>query len=288
LISFRYHIVSITAVFLALGLGIAFGSTVRPTTALTKRQLNGLRGDLNNARAEISDLRAQVQTSNAVVKNLASRVTRGALVGRQIVYVDDGSAGSWEGGVRRAMSTATAQDAGTITLTSKWTGPTADADLRSVAVSAGLTVGADGAASAVMTALGEQIGSTDGANLVSSLSKSGYVRVSAKSPEPWPPAGIGVVIFTSGPSTTAQAAALAVFATAAAKSAPVAAIAGTSDDLGALSTLRSSGGLPHLATFDSGASDPTGAGPVLALGAAMDGRGGNFGSAPGLSYLPPV
>jgi hypothetical protein len=42
-----------------------------------------------------------------------------------------------------------------------------------------------------------------------------------------------------------------------------------------------------MTTFDSGSADPTGIGSVLALTAAIDGHGGNFGNAPGLSYLPP-
>ena len=288
MISFRYHVVSITAVFLALGLGVALGSTVRPTTVLTKRQLNGLRVDLNNARAEIGDLRNQVQGSSSVVKNLSARVIGGALVGRQLVFVRDGPSSSWEGGIRRAMSTATAQDVGTLTLTGTWSGPKATGDLSRIAAASGVTVADPGPGAAVMAAIGERLGTPQGADLLSALVKAGYARADAKTTGPWPPAGIAVVALTSGPSTTPESAALAAFGRGAGKATPTLVVAGTTDDLGAVAILRGGDLLPRMATFDSGSVDPTGIGPVLALTAAIDGHGGNFGNAPGLSYLPPV
>jgi hypothetical protein len=286
LISFRYHIVSVTAVFLALGLGIVLGSAVRPTEVATKNSINRLTSQLNDARAAISDLRNQVQSSSSVVKNLSTRAIRGALAGRQVLYVDDGAESSWEGGLRKAMSDATAQEVGTVTLTGKWTDPEAAADLGAIAAAAGVKVGADGAGPAVMAALGGGLGKPNGAQLAAALTKGGYVRTDAKTPG-LAPLGAGVVTFSSGPATNPQVVALAAFALGAAKAAPVLVVAGASDDLGAVGVVRGDGGLPRLATFDSGSSDATGVGAVLAMASAIDGHGGNFGSAPGLPYLPP-
>jgi hypothetical protein len=288
LISFRYHIISLTAVFLAIGLGFVLGSAIQPTDRATRGSISRLTRELNSTRAQIGDLRNQVQGSSSLVKNLSTRVTRGALAGRQVLFVDDGASSSWEGGVRRAMSEATATDVGTLTLTDKWTNPNANADLVAIAAPAGVKVGSEGAGSAVMSALGERFGKPEGAQLTSSLVKAGYVAVSAKVSEQWPPPATAVVAFTSG-TTTPQSGALSAFARAAGKTTPVAVIAGGLDNLGAVGSLRASGGLPqYLVTFDSGSSDPNGIGPVLALGAAIDGHAGNFGNGPGLSYVPPV
>src|SRR5205823_14963892 len=80
LISFRYHIVSLTAVFLSIGLGFVLGSAIQPTDCATRNSISRLTRELNGTRAQIADLRNQVQGSSSVVKNLSSRVIRGALV----------------------------------------------------------------------------------------------------------------------------------------------------------------------------------------------------------------
>ena len=290
MISFRYHIVSLTAVFLAIGLGFVLGSAIQPTNRATRSSISRLTRELNGTRAQISDLRTQVQGSSSVVKNLSSRVIHGALAGHPVVYVDDGSASSWEGGVRKAMSDATATDLGTLTLTSKWTDTNANSDLVTIAAAAGVKVGSERAGPDVLAALADRFGKPEGVQLAGQLAQAGYVRIDNKGAAgPWPPAvAVAVVAFTSG-ATTPQAAALAAFASEAGKATPTAVVGAALDNLGAVGLLRGNGNLPaHLVTFDSGAADPTSVGPVLALGAAIDGRGGNFGNGPGLSYLPPV
>jgi hypothetical protein len=287
LISFRYHIVSITAVFLALGLGVAVGSAVHPTTALTRERITRMSSDLNDARAEIAALRAQVQGSSAAIKNLATRVNRGALVGRRVLYVNDGGEGAWEGGVRRAMADATAQDVGTITLTDRWTSAEAPGELRGVAAGTGVTISGDDIGSSLMSAVGDRVGKPEGVSLIDALVKAGYLRTDSKTPAPWPPAGATVVAFTSGASDAPEAGAMAAFGAAAAKSTAVVVLGSAPNQAGAVGALRLQRGLPpRLATFDSGSTDFTGVAPVLALSAAIDAHGGHFGTAPGLSYLP--
>jgi len=288
LISFRYHIVSLTAVFLAIGLGFLLGSAIHPVDTGTKRSLTNFRQQLDGARAQITDLRNQVQGSSSVVKNLSARVIRGALTGRQVMFVDDGASGSWEGGVRKAAVNAGATDIGTLTLTNKWTNPNADTDLAAIAAAAAVKVGSEGAGSAVMTALGERVGRPEGAQLATELAHAGYAKLDTKGAAEWPPAGVSVIAFTSG-QPVPQAGAVSAFARGAGKTTPVAVVADGLDSLGAVEMIRGGGGLPqHLVTFDSGSSDPNGIGPVLALQAAIEGHAGHFGNATGLSYLPPV
>ncbi len=62
MINFRYHVVSITAVFLALALGLTLGSTFldRATVNSLSGQLESLERDLDASGQQISDLEAQV------------------------------------------------------------------------------------------------------------------------------------------------------------------------------------------------------------------------------------
>lgn len=287
MISFRYHIVSITAVFLALALGVTVGSAVHPTTALTRERITRMSSDLNNARAEIAGLRAQVSGETAIVKNLSTRVTRDALLGRQVVFVDDGAEGAWEGGVRRAMSDATATDLGAMTITDRFASPDAPNELSTIAATAGVAVDPNNVAGSVMTAAGERFGTPQGSALIDALAKAGYVRTAPKAPAPWPPHGAVVVFFTTDASDAPQAVALATFAAAAAKPTAVTVVGSSPEQAGAVGALRLRRGLPtRLSTFDSGSIDSTGVGSVLALLAAIGSHGGHFGAAPGLSYLP--
>ena len=290
MISFRYHIVTITAVFLALALGFVLGAAIRPTEQAVRTSLNDLRSDRDQKRAQIVDLRGQLQQANDIGKNLSTRVIRGALVGRQVVYVDDGTDNSWQGRVRKAMADATANDVGTLTLTDKWTEAGATSELRRIALDAGIEGASSDAAENVMRVVGEQFGKPPGARLVAELQKAGFVKVDAKTSGAWPPQGASVLTLTSGPATTPEASVIAAFATGTAKATAVLVVADNVDELGAVAILRDGATrVPaRLATFDSASTDGTGAGSVLALSAAIDGRGGNFGTAPGLSYLPPI
>jgi hypothetical protein len=64
LFSFRYHAISLVAVFLALGIGVLLGVSIGEEGIVSnaRRDLeNSLRGDLNDARSRNSDLRKELQ-----------------------------------------------------------------------------------------------------------------------------------------------------------------------------------------------------------------------------------
>jgi hypothetical protein len=88
LISFRYHIFTIVAIFLAVGLGLLFGTSVVQPALIRdlRRQANQLTRDLSNTRAEVSTLKAQVgdlQDSG----NILSSLDPGTLSGVPVVLV---------------------------------------------------------------------------------------------------------------------------------------------------------------------------------------------------------
>jgi hypothetical protein len=91
-------------------------------------------------------------------------------------------------------------------------------------------------------------------------------------------------VFAAGPSE----AWLTRFVQGAAAHAATLVVAPSTDATGTVDAVRQLSNSPKtLSTFDSADSDPSGVGCVLALRAAIDQQGGDFGTAPGLNYAPP-
>jgi hypothetical protein len=94
IIDFRYHLVTIIAIFLALAVGIVVG-----TTALNGPVLDDLRGrntdlidDKRTLEADVRELQSDVSAADAFARELAPRILQGALDGRRVLLVTtDGS-----------------------------------------------------------------------------------------------------------------------------------------------------------------------------------------------------
>jgi Copper transport outer membrane protein, MctB len=91
MISFRYYLITIVAIFLALGLGVLAGSTVldQGLVSSLQAQTERLRSDLNDLRSEVEDLRFQRDKLEEFSGAVLPALTRGTLVGRQVVVVTD-------------------------------------------------------------------------------------------------------------------------------------------------------------------------------------------------------
>jgi Copper transport outer membrane protein, MctB len=125
-ISLRYHVISIAAVFLALALGVMLGST-----ALSGRLLSGLSSSRDELGRQVSDLQAERNALRAQLVNadtfgtaVGPRVVRGALHGRTVVLVTTADANPADrdaltGLLRSAGATVT----GEVQLTDAFTDP---------------------------------------------------------------------------------------------------------------------------------------------------------------------
>jgi hypothetical protein len=93
MINFRYHIVSLTAVLLALGVGLALGTAFldEATVDVLRGQLDGLESDLDNTRSQAAELRSQVelleQEHEALDDQLGARVLDDYLPGEPILVI---------------------------------------------------------------------------------------------------------------------------------------------------------------------------------------------------------
>jgi Copper transport outer membrane protein, MctB len=125
-ISLRYHIISIAAVFLALALGVVLGST-----AISDRLLSGLSSNraelsrqVSELQAERNGLRARLADADVFGAAVGPRVVSGALRGRTVVLVTTAEASPAD---RDALSALITGAGGTVTgelqLTEAFTDP---------------------------------------------------------------------------------------------------------------------------------------------------------------------
>ena len=170
---FRYHALSLVAVFLALGIGILLGSTIGDNLAsqANKDLSSSLRGDLLKARQDARDASSNVSQRDRVIQAAFPRIVGDRLRGKTIAIVASGKLPQdLESDVRKTVGDA----GGTIDSVSNVGDGTKPADLgkavgrRFANVSTGDTAG--------LRALGRRLGrsivkgSRDTAELKSALS----------------------------------------------------------------------------------------------------------------------
>jgi hypothetical protein len=119
-IDFRYHLVSIIAVFLALAIGIVVGSTALQggTEDILRHAVNGVR-DQNNALRQVNNtLKQEVSAGQSFAQAGAGRLLDGLLAGQSVVLVTAPSAdGQTINGISTAIKRAGAKLTGQVSLT---------------------------------------------------------------------------------------------------------------------------------------------------------------------------
>jgi hypothetical protein len=148
-IDFRYHLVSIVAVFLALGIGIVFGSTELQgsTIDVLRSTSDSLNNKLNAVSGQLSSAQTQAGASDSFLQTAEKKLLSGMLTGGRIVMVTEPGAPSGViDGIEKAAGDAGATITGTIALQPKFN------DL-------------SGTTRASLSALNDSLASTDGVTL---------------------------------------------------------------------------------------------------------------------------
>ena len=104
--SARYHVASLAAIFLALGVGILIGTGLGKTVVndTTKRLESSLKGDLLSARGQVSTLRDQLHNQQEVAQSVYPALTNGALPGGKIAVISLGGLdSSLQGDIERTV-----------------------------------------------------------------------------------------------------------------------------------------------------------------------------------------
>jgi Copper transport outer membrane protein, MctB len=118
-IDFRYHLVSIVAVFLALAIGIVLGSTELqgPTYSFLDRTTAKLQNQLDQAHSNLAQAQAQASQDEAYAQAVEPTVLRGLLAGQGLVIITEpGAQSSIVSGISAAALDAGAAVTGQINL----------------------------------------------------------------------------------------------------------------------------------------------------------------------------
>ncbi|MCX4389990.1 copper transporter [Micromonospora peucetia] len=89
MINFRYHVVSLTAVFLALAIGLVVGTAALngPVADSLKETVNGLRKDNQQMRQAVQSMQKELELEEDFAAQMAEVVLPGTLTGKRVVVV---------------------------------------------------------------------------------------------------------------------------------------------------------------------------------------------------------
>jgi hypothetical protein len=122
-IDFRYHLVSIVAVFLALAIGIVLGSTELQgnTIDVLRTSSNLLKNELDQSNAERNTAQQQLQYNESFISKAESRLVANVLPGDRIVLVTEpGASSAVISGVKQAATDAGATVTGEVAIQPKF------------------------------------------------------------------------------------------------------------------------------------------------------------------------
>jgi Copper transport outer membrane protein, MctB len=212
-INFRYHVVSLTAVFLALAIGLVVGTAALngPVSENLRAQLTALNKDNNAKRDQVNQYKDELNRNQDFANETAPYVLAGKLATRKIAVVAlPGGADSAEG-VAKMLTVAGATITARITMEDKFVDPNnanelldlADQSSQPTIPAALLPSNSDGVetASALLGLTLLQgsavINPDDVTAVLATLSKPGYISVADKSV-----GGAEMIVLVAGPPPT--------------------------------------------------------------------------------------
>jgi hypothetical protein len=118
-ISFRYHIVSLVAVFLALALGIVIGTTALngPVTDDLRKQVDTLKSDRGQLADQNKALQTQVDNAGQFATTYGAKIVQGALTDKDVLIIGlPGAATGSQDGIAAQLTAAGAKITGRLEL----------------------------------------------------------------------------------------------------------------------------------------------------------------------------
>ena len=309
MIDFRYHLVSIVAVFLALAIGIVLGATeLQGTTlAVLRGTNNSLENKLNAVTAERDGFAQQAGANEAFLQTAEPKLLNGTLAGDKVVLVTEpGAPSAVTDGIQSAVGDAGATVTGTVALQPKFNDISGSTRSSLAAINSQFaaadnavlappalqqTVYQQDAAQLIATAiLGTAVSPpvlavSDAQSLLAAYAKSGYLTTSGT---PWDRATLAVIVApqavpADGPTDPANQVLLAVAAQFAGESAATL-VAGTAASsaasASAISVLRSSSVSGQVSSVDN--ADST-LGQISTIWALADQQAGGKPNSYGVS-----
>jgi hypothetical protein len=307
-IDFRYHLVSIIAVFLALAVGLAVGSTAlsgKAEEALTAAQHRAL-ADNNSLRKNGKLLQEEVSADQAVATANSKTILDGLLANERVVLIAaPGADAAVLSGLSTALRQADAQITGEVQLNNSFTttsGQTEDALSQlahSLAAQAGLALAQDPASQvagqqAAGQVLADSLVSSSGTetssssqNILTGFSQAGYITVVSGAPADQP-AELAILVTPGGPPPQSSGQVLEAFAQELKSAGGATVMAGAVSSIGtgsAISAEDSAG--PLVSTVDDADTESGQILAVDALWAALHGKAAKaYGVVSGAAVSP--
>jgi hypothetical protein len=305
-INFRYHVVSLTAVFLALAIGLVLGTAALngPVADNLSNQVSGLRESNGQLRGQVDELQTRAASQDEFVRTIAPTLLTGRLTGRSVIVLSTPGADTGDrDDVVKQLQTAGATVTGRARLTDDFIDPARDDALQDLAtrvVPAGVTtlpnngVGVETASAllaAVLVSGQTTVTSASRTSVLAAFTGLGVLtldgEVSASAP--------AVVVITGSPSTgsgsgernNAVLALIRQFDKAAAQivvSAPNASGSGS-----AIGAIRDDDALTKsISTVDGVGLAEGQVATALALAEQFDGKSGQYGTGDGATARIPT
>lgn len=307
MINFRYHVVSLTAVFLALAIGLVVGTAALngPVADSLKNQISALNKDNSNKRDQITQYREELNRSQDFATQIAPTVLGGKLAGRKIVVLALPNTSEYADDVIAMLTVAGATITAKVTVNDKFFDPNVEFELLDLAGQSsqpsiqmeGVPLNSNGvetASAQLALALLQRAGTTQAAPgdvtaVLTAYSKQGYLSVDDKAA-----GGAEAAVIVSGAPPVDKDAAkksesAVTMATQLGKDRPLV-IAG--DGVGDGNLISAVRGDPTLvktiSTVDNASTvDGQVATAMAAVERIVQGRTGQYGLAPGSSGLVP-
>jgi hypothetical protein len=308
-INFRYHVVSLTAVFLALAIGLVVGTAALngPVADSLRDQVNALKKDNSNKRDQVDQYRDELNRSQDFATQIAPTLLTGKLVGRRLVVVALPDTNDYASDVTTMLKLAGATITAQVTVQDKFFDPNSSTSLLDLASQSSqptiqtdvLPLNSDGVetasaqlALALLQRTGSQPSPADVTAVLTAYVKEGYVAIDEKGAKAVGGAE-GTVIISGAPAVDKDAAkksqSAVTMATQFSKNRPLV-IAG--DGVGDGNLISAVRGDPTLVSKISTVDNATTAQGQVTTGLAtiermLQNRVGQYGSAAGASSLVP-
>jgi len=134
-INFRYHVVSLTAVFLALAIGLVVGTAALngPVADSLNDQVSALGKANGNLREELAHLKEDANRKEDFTRLAAPRLIGGTLTNRRVLLVSLPGGRDYVEGVRTMLAVAGAKVTGQLDMEDKFTDPANSVELLDLA-----------------------------------------------------------------------------------------------------------------------------------------------------------
>ncbi|MEY2470079.1 MAG: hypothetical protein QOF21_2777 [Actinomycetota bacterium] len=287
MISFRFHLVSIASVFLALALGIFIGANL-----VNQATVNVLENRIKSVRRDVAAARDDLHVWTTFGDQAENALIAGRLEGvRVLTIVPEGVSGDVTGRLHSTLATAGAIDAGTLTIDEKWAdeAPRSRSDIAEVLGIVG-PISVDAITAEAAARLARDFANGGGETLPM-LTAANLVQLEAGDAALTPGVGARIVIVDNGaPSGLLEPLSRALGSATAMPSRVLVADAGPEDEINdsLVGLLRHDPGDTKLSTLDHLQTTQGRVAAVLALRDFERGVTGDYGSGPGADRAVPA